>query len=734
MDKGKFSQPRPYRDEEREIEEAFRQITQQGKKKQPYQPKFAQEQQEQSAPTETIRLDPDLISQETDEPIPAHRNHIFDVLQDADLRDVPDSTPAQSPVKSRKAAVAEFLFPVEEPEFEEDPFEEDIPEPDSFLDQAIRFCSENRKWVMIGLCAFALVLIISIISVFAFAGSSESAQTISGDVFIAGTNVNGMTRKQAISAVERATAKVYVHNDMVVDLAGKTLSLPQKKTGAELDVDAAVDAAFQLESSDAEHTQYIALLPYLNLNTDYIRQELNGYAQSSASSLIQTSYGLEGAAPELGVETFNENTAQTLVITMGTPGISFDVDTVYDQILDAYSMFSFLVTVTDVQPTVEPDAIDLQDVYEEFYIAPVDSTINMQTFEVVPGSYGYEFDLMGAQKLLEQAKHGEVLRIPMQFIEPKQIEENTLFRDILGEFQTAIPSDRARATNIRLSCEALNNTLLEPGESFSFNECIGKPSSGNGYKTVVEKQGNEETEVMGGGISQTATTLYNCTLLADLEIISRTNHNHPVDYVDYGLDATVSYGGADLKFRNNQNYPIRIEAYTSGNYVTVRILGTDERDYYVRMESEVTATHKPATIFEDFEHDNAEGYLDGDVIRKGITGYSVKTYKLKYSRQTGSLKTRDYEASSRYATVDMLVAHVAEPETTIPETTVPPTTLPPATVPQETLPPTETTVPSETLPQETFASETEPQETEIELLETQPQNLEETSVSTTVTE
>ena len=46
MDKGKFSQPRPYRDEEREIEEAFRQITQQGKKKQPYQPKFAQEQRD----------------------------------------------------------------------------------------------------------------------------------------------------------------------------------------------------------------------------------------------------------------------------------------------------------------------------------------------------------------------------------------------------------------------------------------------------------------------------------------------------------------------------------------------------------------------------------------------------------------------------------------------------------------------------------------------------------------
>jgi len=714
MEKGKFSQPRPYRDEERQIEEAFRQITAQGQKK-PYQPKYAQE---PPVSEETIPFDPEEHTQENDYPIP----------------EIPEMTPEEIPKRSVKTAMADFLFSTEEPEFEEDePHEEEIPE-ESFLDKAINFCSKNRKWVMVGLCAFALVLIVSVISVFAFGSSGNNRETFSGNVFIAGTNINGMTEKQAISAVERTTAHVYEQNDMVVDLAGTKLSLPQKKTKASLDAKSAVEAVFQAEkASEFSPTEphYIALLPYLNLDTDYIRQELEGYAKGAGSSLTQTSYGLEGAAPSLSVEKFNGNTAQTLVITMGTPGISFDVDAVYDQILDAYSMFSFTVTVTDVQPTVEPDAIDLQDVYEEFYVEPVDSTINMQTFEVIPGSYGYEFDLMAAQKLLEQAQYGDILRIPMQFIEPKQLDTDTLFRDILGEFQTALPSDHERSTNIRLACEALDGTVLEPGESFSFNETVGNPTSGKGYKTVSEQQGHEEVDVMGGGISQSATTLYNCALLADLEIISRTNHNFPVDYVEYGLDAAVSYGGADLKFRNNQNYPIRIEAEASGNYVTVRILGTDERDYYVRMESEVTATHKPATVYEDFEYDNAEGYLDGDVLRKGITGYTVKTYKLKYSRQTGSLKTKDYETSSRYATVDMLVARVEEPETTVPETTIPETTVPEPTVPPTTVPPTtappETTVPP-TVPQETTAAEalpvqTEPPATDPIPQETQPQNI-----------
>lgn len=727
MEKGKFSQPRPYRDEERQIEEAFRQITEQGGKKQPYQPKFAQE------PVVTE----DTMAWVPEEDIPEE----LPLTAESDYLPPEETVQEIIPPKSVKNAMADFLFSTDEPIFEEEePYEEDTAEA-GFLDKILLFCDENRKWVMTALCAFALLLIVSIISVFAFGGSSAK-ESFTGNLFIAGTNINGMTKKQAISSIKNATVNAYKQNPMIVELAGTKLELPQKKTGANLDVEAVVNAAFQAdqEISQQDDPRYVALLPYLNLNTDYIRQELDGYAEGAGSTLTQTSYGLEGAAPKLGVEDFNENTAQTLVITMGTPGISFDVDAVYDQILDAYSMFQFSVAVTDVEPTVEPDSIDLQDVYEEFYIEPVDSTINMQTFEVIPGSYGYEFDLMAAQKQLEQAQFGDIIRIPMQFIEPKQLDEDVLFRDILGEFQTALPDDRNITTNIRLACEALNGTVLEPGDGFSFNDTIGKPTSGKGYKTVFMQEGHEEIEVLGGGISQAATTLYNCALLADLEIVSRTNHSFPVDYVDYGLDAAVSHGGADLKFRNNQNYPISIEATVSGNYVTIRILGTDERDYYVRMESEITATHKPATVYEDFEYHNAEGYLDGDVIRKGINGYSVKTYKLKYDRQTGTLKTKDYEANSRYSTVDMLVARVEEPETTVPETTVPEPTVPPTTVPPTTVPP-ETTAPP-TVPQETTAAETQPVQTEPIATDpvpqdTQPQSIDETTIPTeaeTITE
>ena len=211
---------------------------------------------------------------------------------------------------------------------------------------------------------------------------------------------------------------------------------------------------------------------------------------------------------------------------------------------------------------------------------------------------------------------------------------------------------------------------------------------------------------VGGGICQVSSTLYCSTLLADLEIVSRTNHGFPVNYINYGMDATVSWRSPDFKFRNNTNYPIKIEASVSGGYVNVQILGTDEKDYYIEMSYVVSETYKPETEYKDFKPDNPEGYKNGDVIEEGTTGYLVKTYKSKYDKATGVLISKDFVANSRYKTVNKVVARVEEPTepTTVPTT---PSTAPstePATTPTapSTTPPT---TPSTSEPSTTEASE-----------------------------
>ena len=195
--------------------------------------------------------------------------------------------------------------------------------------------------------------------------------------------------------------------------------------------------------------------------------------------------------------------------------------------------------------------------------------------------------------------------------------------------------------------------------------------------------------------------------------MSRSTHSYLPSFIDYGLDAA-----ADLKISNSTGYPIRIDAEFTGGYVKIIIMGTEERSYYVMLESSISNSTAAKTVYEDYPHDNENGYEDGDVIEEGRAGYLVKSYKVKYDRKTARELSRDFITNSQYPVVDRIVARVAPPETEPPtqppteEPTVPPTTVPPTEAP--TMPPetTEATVPA----------------TEAAVMETQPEVISATDV------
>ena len=134
--------------------------------------------------------------------------------------------------------------------------------------------------------------------------------------------------------------------------------------------------------------------------------------------------------------------------------------------------------------------------------------------------------------------------------------------------------------------------------------------------------GNRLTDAIGGGVCQGSSTLYNCVLLADLEVVARSCHGATVAYLPMGLDAAVNWGTTDFQFRNNFHFPVKIEAETTEDLVKMRILGTDEKDYYIKMTSSYDDSRE-------------------DVI------YAV-SYKNKYSKATGELISKNREAFSTY--------------------------------------------------------------------------------------
>ncbi len=146
----------------------------------------------------------------------------------------------------------------------------------------------------------------------------------------------------------------------------------------------------------------------------------------------------------------------------------------------------------------------------------------------------------------------------------------------LSSFSTKIytPNDEARQNNIKITCSKLNGTIVEPGETFSFCNTVGKATPEEGYEKadIYDSDGNV-VKGYGGGNCQISSTLYNAVLeLSSLTVIERHAHSKKVYYVEEDKDAAVAYGSIDFKFRNDYDYSIKIYCSSTTNSINVRIV------------------------------------------------------------------------------------------------------------------------------------------------------------------
>ena len=547
--------------------------------------------------------------------------------------------------------------------------------------------ARNRKIILISLCSVAAVLLMSIIGalVYLFAIDPNDGKILN-NVSVAGINIGNMSKSEARAAIRAATDGTYTQQDMVIHFPDIHLHLSPADTGAQLDVNRLVDEAFDYgrtgteeerqqaldASMNSEHP--IALLPYLNLNLEYIRQELEDYGKSFNSVYSASTVELDGERPILNAADENftaEIGDRNLIIYTGTPGRYIDIDKVYDRVLDAYSFNQFELTVEMDEEEVLPEAIDLESLYEEYYCEVSDAVIDPETFEVTMEVYGYEFDLEQAQAQLDNAVYGDTVTIPMILTEPEFLGgpyRDVYFRDVLCEYQTEHTKNEKRNTNLTLACAAINGTVLAPGEEFDYNTVVGKRTKEKGYQAAPAYSSGKTVDDIGGGVCQVSSTIYYCCLIADLEIINRMPHSYVSSYMPMGMDATVNWGGPEFTFKNNTEYPIRIETWVADGYVHCKLIGTDTKDYYIEMEYEVTGVAGAETVYEEYPENNPEGYRDGQVLQTAYKGYWVNTYKNKYDKETGELISRDFDKQSIYKKRDKIIVKIVK----VPEPTAAP--------------------------------------------------------------
>jgi vancomycin resistance protein YoaR len=128
--------------------------------------------------------------------------------------------------------------------------------------------------------------------------------------------------------------------------------------------------------------------------------------------------------------------------------------------------------------------------------------------------------------------------------------------------------------NIQRASKAIDGTSLRPCATFSMNEALGERTTAKGYVAAPQIAGNAFVDSVGGGISQVATMLYNGAFFAGLELVEHQPHSLYIDRYPLGREATISWGGPELVFRNDWPAAVLIKLQATETSITTRFFSS----------------------------------------------------------------------------------------------------------------------------------------------------------------
>jgi vancomycin resistance protein YoaR len=210
-------------------------------------------------------------------------------------------------------------------------------------------------------------------------------------------------------------------------------------------------------------------------------------------------------------------------------------------------------------------------------------------------------------------------------------------RHRISTFTTEMgPSSSNRIWNVQLLGRYLDGTILKPGQKFSFNKVMGPRTPERGFREGQMIFGGVLIPSIGGGVCQTATTIFNAAFEAGLPITKRKNHSFYISHYPMGRDAAVSWGGPDLVFKNDLDHAILIKASGTTATFTVSFYGTRQGRRVVATTSEPTNYTSPQLQFA-IDPSAPAGFVR--TTGGGGSGFDVTVYRTIYER--GSVLRKD---------------------------------------------------------------------------------------------
>ena len=484
--------------------------------------------------------------------------------------------------------------------------------------------SNNTKISIILLIIAITIIVLALVSTIFATINIRNTKIIKG-ITIGKIDVSDLTKEEAIEKLEnvygtKSEKQIYLtHGEFETSITYEALEVKYQ-------IENAVKQAYDIGRAGNIFQDNFEILRTwckgqnieleVTIDSDMINQISQNINNSIEDAVVQPSYYLE------------KDNAK-LIITAGKEGVKVDEKQLLEEIyivLDENTDDEQRIEIPVVQAI--PEEIDIEKIHEEVYKEVKDAYYTKEPFTIYPEEDGIDFDIESAKAILSEEK--EEYEIPLNITKPgKTVKEigTEAFPDLLATFSTNYKASNVnRTTNLKLSANKINGTVLLPNEEFSYNKVVGERSEKTGFKMAATYSNGQVVDGIGGGICQISSTLYDAVIMANLNVTERRNHQFVTSYLPAGKDATVVWGSQDFKFVNTRQYPIRIVATVDGGVATVQIWGIREDvEYDISIETKKIATIAYTT---QYVQDPSLPAGQQKVVQAGSNGRKVEAYKV----------------------------------------------------------------------------------------------------------
>lgn len=491
---------------------------------------------------------------------------------------------------------------------------------------------ESKRKATIAIMITLIICSLIIFSIIFALLNIKNTNILSG-ISILNIDVSEMSKEEALQKVNDIINEKLT-SDITIKHGSYETVVNTSQFGIKFNIDKAVNKAYNIGKADnIVVNNYKILLtklfktniePELIIDEEVLQNKIKEISAKLPNAVVENSYYIEG---------------KKLIIVRGKRGNKVESEKfkniLYAQIKDINKKENIIELPVQ---EADPEPINLEKIRKEIYKEPKDAYIEENPFKVYTHVNGVDFDMSmeEAEKIIEENK--QEYEIPLKITIPKKT----------------------------LAAKAINGTILMPGETFSYNQTVGERTISAGYKAAGAYAGGKVVQDVGGGICQISSTLYNAVLLANLEVTDRSNHCFETSYVAAGRDATVNWGTVDFQFKNNRNYPIKIETVAKDGITTAQIYGIKEKtEYEVIIQSKITSY-----IYRTTKYKNDATLEEGKEIveESGFDGCNSETYKIL--KLNGKVISQTLVSRDTYDPMDRIVIRgtkkIAKPEVIVP--------------------------------------------------------------------